>query len=117
MGVGVEVRPCPVVVRKNEGKSVGVSLVLPCLGILWSLLGLPTLCVLCCTCSTYDPLLSMATELNGHCACVSLLVVSSTSRMFRGLGRALQGLRSHHGVLTEHGASLGCETEQGASME
>lgn len=38
----VEVRACPMVVRRGEDKSVGVSLMLSSLGFSWSVLGLPT---------------------------------------------------------------------------
>lgn len=73
MGSQVEAKACPMVVRRGEDKSVGVSLTLLSLGFSWSVPGLPTgeglddpasgHSVLCCTCCLW-PLLSTATEFN-----------------------------------------------------
>lgn len=94
MGVRVGIRACLVVVR-CEDKSAGVSLTPSSLGFPWSVLDPPigeefadptltTLHVLCHTCNICGLLLSMATEFNGLCVCVSLPVVDSISQMAWG---------------------------------
>ena len=114
MGSQVEARACPVVVRRGEDKSVGVSLTLLSLGFSWSVPGLPTgeglddpasghsvFCVVCVVCDHLCPRLqSLIIFFVTPCLlCIpSSPVVNSTSQIVRGLGRALPGVRSHCSV-------------------